>query len=360
MATNDSSETGNRGGPDGLSVDEGIGAVVEAPVAGAGPVLDVRCAGDEPDRRVVDEQATSSPTPATTATVALATAECRVRHAIGSRLEDLVVRHATVRATMSTMARSSARDRLLGNAIARTVLSVWAWVVLAVLLVVWVPLVGIVWLVTAPFDRGHYAAGYLFRKMAVVHQVLNPLWRFRTSGEKITDPRRPYVVVANHQSFVDMLLLSHLPWEMKWLSKEDFFKYPIVGWLMRMAGDVKLVRGERYSAVKAMKTCEDRLAKRVSVMIFPEGTRSQDGELQEFKDGAFRLAVDTGCPILPLAVDGTRTALVKGDWRFGVSDAEVHVLPPVETTGLTKADVPALREQVRRQIAAELLRMRAR
>ena len=87
--------------------------------------------------------------------------------------------------------------------------------------------------------------GYLFRKLTVVHQWLNPLWRFRTSGVKITDPRRPYIVVANHQSFVDMLLISHLPWEMKWLSKEDFFKYPLVGWLMRMAGDIKLIRGKQ-------------------------------------------------------------------------------------------------------------------
>ena len=170
--------------------------------------------------------------------------------------------------------------------------------------------------------------GYLFRKLTVVHQLLNPLWRFRTSGVNITDPRRPYIVVANHQSFVDILLISQLPWEMKWLSKEDFFKYPLVGWLMRMAGDIQLVRGSRESIVAAMDSCRDRLSKRVSVMIFPEGTRSSDGELQKFKNGAFRLAIETGMPILPLALDGTHPALQKGDWRFGVTDAEVRVLAP--------------------------------
>ena len=123
--------------------------------------------------------------------------------------------------------------------------------------------------------------GYLFRKLTVVHQWLNPLWTFRTSGVKITDPRRPYIVVANHQSFVDILLISHLPWEMKWLSKEDFFKYPLVGWLMRMAGDIKLIRGKRDSIVAAMDSCKDRLSKHVSVMIFPEGTRSTDGEVPQ-------------------------------------------------------------------------------
>ena len=102
------------------------------------------------------------------------------------------------------MAVRPLRRRLLGNPVVRTILSVWAWLVFGVLIVVWVPLVAVVRLVTAPFDKGRYAAGYLFRKLTVVHQLLNPLWRFKTSGVKIADPRRPYIVVANHQSFVDM------------------------------------------------------------------------------------------------------------------------------------------------------------
>jgi 1-acyl-sn-glycerol-3-phosphate acyltransferase len=257
------------------------------------------------------------------------------------------------------MAARSSRDRLLGNRVVRTVLSVWAWLVLGVVVIVWVPLVAVVRLVTAPFDKGRYAAGLLFRKLTVVHQWLNPLWRFRTSGVKITDPRRPYIVVANHQSFVDILLISQLPWEMKWLSKEAFFKYPLIGWLMRMAGDVKLIRGKRESIKAAMDSCKDRLSKHVSVMIFPEGTRSEDGKLQKFKDGAFRLAIETGTPILPLVLDGTHPALQKGDWRFGVADAEVRVLEPIETTGLTLEDVSVLRDRVRTVIADELALMKA-
>jgi 1-acyl-sn-glycerol-3-phosphate acyltransferase len=264
-----------------------------------------------------------------------------------------------IHGTMSAMAARTLRQRVLGNSVVRTVLSVWAWLVLGVVIIVWVPLVAIVRLVTAPFDKGRYAAGFLFRKLSVVHQWLNPLWRFRTSGVKIDDPRRPYIVVANHQSFVDILLISQLPWEMKWLSKEDFFKYPLVGWLMSMAGDIKLIRGKRESIAAAMDSCKDRLSKRVSVMIFPEGTRSTDGKLSKFKDGAFRLAIETGTPILPLVLDGTHPALQKGDWRFGVTDAEVRVLEPIETTGLTLADVAMLRDRVRTAIADELALMKA-
>jgi 1-acyl-sn-glycerol-3-phosphate acyltransferase len=255
--------------------------------------------------------------------------------------------------------RPTLRHRLLGNTMARTVLSVWAWVMFGMIIVVWVPVVFVVWLCTRWSDPGRYRAGYVFRKLTVVHQHLNPLWTFRISGETISDPRRPYVVVANHQSFVDMLLISHLPWEMKWLSKEDFFKYPLVGWLMRMANDVKLVRGSKESIVLAMRECRDRLDKKVSVMIFPEGTRTEDGSVGEFKDGAFRLAIESGCPILPLALNGSYEALVKGDWRFGVTNAEVRVLTPIETTGLSKADVPMLRDTVQALIADEVAALRA-
>ena len=94
-------------------------------------------------------------------------------------------------------------------------------------------------------------------------------------------------------------------------------------------------------------------------MLFPEGTRTRDGEMGEFKDGAFRLAIETGNPILPLVVNGTRQAIRAGDWRWNVTDAEVRVLEPIDTAGLTKADVPDLRDRVRKVIADELAAMRA-
>jgi len=241
----------------------------------------------------------------------------------------------------------------------RTVLSVWAWFALGVTVLVMTPMIAVVRLVRAPFDPGHYHAGLLFRKIAVVHQKLNPLWKFRVTGDVPADPRRPYVVVANHESFVDILLISHLPFEMKWMSKSEFFKIPLLGWDMRMAGDIRLVRGEKGAGLKALTETRDRLDKKVSVMIFPEGTRSKSGELQDFKDGAFRIAIQTGLPILPLAVLGTRDALIKHDWRFGVTEAEVRVLEPILTEGLAKADTDDLRERTRDVIAAALDDMRA-
>ena len=249
--------------------------------------------------------------------------------------------------------------RLLDTTIVRTILSVWAWLVLGVLLIVMVPMVGIARLVTAPFDPGRYHAGLLFRKVAVFHQMLNPLWRFRVTGDVPTDPRRPYVVVANHESFVDILLISHLPFEMKWLSKSEFFKFPFAGWAMRIVGDIRLERGDVRSGVKALAECRKWLERNVSVMIFPEGTRSPSGPLGEFHEGAFRIAIQTGAPILPLAVVGTREGLIKGDWRFGRSDAEVRVLEPIPTDGMTKRDVPALRDRTSAAIEAALAEMRA-
>lgn len=234
-----------------------------------------------------------------------------------------------------------------------TLVSIWAWAVLGACLVTWLPILALIRLVTFPFDKGRYWAGYFFRKIGVVTATLNPLWHFRVSGTMPENPRRPYVVVSNHESFVDILLISHLPWEMKWLSKVEILRIPVLGWDMWLAGDVPVERGTRKSALKAMRRCQEVLGQKVSVMMFPEGTRSVTDEMLPFKEGAFRLAIDSGVAILPLVVRGTRNALPKHGWRFGRSDAEVRVLPPIETAGLTTKDVPALTERVRNLILAE-------
>lgn len=233
-----------------------------------------------------------------------------------------------------------------------SIASVWTWLVLGLSILVWCPLMALIRLVTLPFDPGRYWVGLFFRQLARVTVIANPLWRFRTSGARLANPRRPYVVVSNHESFTDILLISLLPWEMKWMSKIELLRIPVLGWDMRLAGDIPVDRADRRSAVKALQLSRAVLGRKVSVMIFPEGTRSADGEMLPFKDGAFRLAVDAGVPILPLALAGTGTALRKHDWRFGRAIAEVKVLEPVETTGLTTADIPALRDKVVAQIKA--------
>ena len=231
----------------------------------------------------------------------------------------------------------------------RAVLSYWAWFAATICVVIGTPIVALIFVFTAPFDPGRYAAGRAFRLVAVMSLKLNPLWRFQTRGE-LADPRRPYVVVANHESYADIFLISCFPWEMKWLSKHTVFNIPLMGWMMRMAGDIKLVRGSRDSAADAIVQCRDRLKKRVSVMIFPEGTRARTSEMLPFKDGAFRLAIEGGLPILPIAVAGTRNAMAKGSFQFQHARAIAEHLTPIETVGMSLSDIPQLRERVRGMI----------
>ena len=236
-------------------------------------------------------------------------------------------------------------------------INAWIWTTTVILVVLGTPVVALVWACTAPFDPGRYAAGRMFRLIAVTTVRLNPLWKFEIGGRKISDSRRPYVVVSNHESYADVFLISFLPWEMKWLSKESMFKIPCMGWMMRMAGDICVVRSERHSAAQAIRSARDRLSKNVSVMIFPEGTRSRDGNLLPFKDGAFRLAIESGAPILPLVVAGTRRAMANGSFRFQRAHARVEVLDPIETTGLSLNDVSALKERVRTIIGDARVRL---
>jgi 1-acyl-sn-glycerol-3-phosphate acyltransferase len=232
-----------------------------------------------------------------------------------------------------------------------TVLNWWAWVATVLVVILGTPVVAIVWLFTAPFDKGRYAAGRAFRLVGVTAMRINGLWTFRTRGG-LADPRRPYVVVANHESYADVFLISCFPWEMKWLSKDTMFKIPCMGWMMQMAGDIRLVRGDRDSTINAIAQCRDRLAKRTSVMIFPEGTRSKTQEMLPFKDGAFRLAIETQAPVLPIAVAGTRHAMAKGTFRFLRARALAQVLEPIDTTGMTMDDIGRLKQLARERIDA--------
>jgi 1-acyl-sn-glycerol-3-phosphate acyltransferase len=233
------------------------------------------------------------------------------------------------------------------------ILSAWAWIAAVGAVIFGFFYVAAVWLVTAPFDKGRYHAGRAFRQLAMAAAKLNPLWHFETDGTPPPDPRHPYVAVSNHESYADIFLISHFPWEMKWLSKDTIFKIPVMGWMMRMAKDIPIKRGKRESVVSAMQGCRDRLGRKVSVMIFPEGTRSKTEELLPFKDGAFKLAIEAQVPILPIAVAGTRDCMAKHSFAFRRARAKARVLPPIPTTGMTNQDVAALRDRTRALIDAE-------
>ncbi len=238
------------------------------------------------------------------------------------------------------------------------IVSLWNWFEIVTIVIGSTFLVALVFVLTVPFDRVRYVVGRFFRICGTMLVRFNPLWSVKVSGWQ--KPRRsgPFVVVANHQSIADIPAISYLPWEMKWVSKESNFKVPGLGWMMSMAGDVRLRRGEKESAKSAMAQCKWYLDRGMSVMLFPEGTRSSDGEIMPFKDGAFRLAIETGYPILPVAVAGTRHAIPKNSWVFGVKcQARIEVLEPIETKGLTTDDLDTLKNRARAQIAASFERM---
>ncbi len=229
----------------------------------------------------------------------------------------------------------------------QTLLSALAWLETVLVVIVLFPVWALVFVATAPFDRGRYAAGRAFRLIAVTAIRLNPLWRFSVEGQGPTDPRRPYVVVSNHESYADVFLISMFPWEMKWMAKTTIFKIPFMGWMMRGSLDIPVKRGDRAGAMAAIEAARDRLARKVSIMAFPEGTRSRTREMLPFKDGAFKLAIESGAPILPIAVAGTRQAMAKGSFQFRPAIAKARVLAPIATVGLTSTDLPALKARTR-------------
>ena len=235
--------------------------------------------------------------------------------------------------------------------------SLWLWTALSALIIGWLPFLALVRL----FDRdpARYRTGYYFRRLGCAITRVNPAWRVDITGYELTDPRRPYVVVSNHQSLADIPVLSCLRWEMKWIAKTELFKIPFVGWMMRLAGDIELERANPRSGAAALFKARDYLQKHCSVLVFPEGTRSRDGRVGAFSDGAFRLAIKEGLPVLPIAVEGTQGALPKHSWRFGdTSTIHVRVFPPIETADLARTEAGALADEVRQIIIQQIAEWR--
>jgi 1-acyl-sn-glycerol-3-phosphate acyltransferase len=237
-----------------------------------------------------------------------------------------------------------------------TVRSLWMWVSTVVVIIIWLPLLGLIYL----FDRNpsRFITGRWFRRLGMAMIKLNPAWRVHISGKEHFDPGQAYVVVSNHQSLVDIPIISCLPWEMKWIAKAELFRIPVVGWMMRMAGDIPLDRKQRGGA-QALLRAKRYLQHKCPVMVFPEGTRSPDGLTHSFTDGAFHLAVKAQVPVLPLVIEGSHPCLEKGSWKFGEpQDIFLKVLPAMKTTGLTSKDTVMLRDRVRRLIVEQLAQMR--
>src|SRR6266568_7578343 len=187
---------------------------------------------------------------------------------------------------------------------------------------------------------------------------VNP-WRVVLTGVENVDPSKVYVIVSNHQSLADIPVITHLKLDTKWLGKAELFRVPVIGWLMRMAGDVAVERGDARKAAKAMLQCARYLRQRCSVVFFPEGTRSRDGSVLPFNEGPFQLAIREHVPVLPLVVEGSGAALPRNSWLFGDAfTIHLRVLPPVPVEGWNVKQSAQLRDAVREQIIAELDRLR--
>jgi 1-acyl-sn-glycerol-3-phosphate acyltransferase len=225
--------------------------------------------------------------------------------------------------------------------------SILIWVIWLLFTALWTPIVLLVYLLTAWWDRRRYWAGSTFRLGASILIALNPWWKRRIEGEPPARAAHPFVAVSNHESLADILIIGTLPWEMKWMSKESIFRVPFLGWMMRMAGDVAVKRTSVKSRAEAYAKTREWIERGSSVMIFPEGTRSKTGEMLPFRSGAFRLAAETGRPIQPIAVSGTRDAIRKGSMFFGRADVIVRILEPVPVPDIADAEDPEVVNQMR-------------
>jgi 1-acyl-sn-glycerol-3-phosphate acyltransferase len=210
-----------------------------------------------------------------------------------------------------------------------------------------------VFLLTFPFDPNGRVQHLFSCFWAQLYFYCNPRWHLRIEHRDRLPWRGGAVLVANHESLGDILVLFGLYRPFKWVSKASVFKVPFLGWNMALNRYVALIRGNKDSIAKMMTDCQRWIARAVPVLIFPEGTRSPDGAVRAFKDGAFRLAIATGVPVIPIVLTGTSHTLPKHGWKLDMrADCVVRVMPPVDPAGFG-GDAAALRDHVRELIVRE-------
>lgn len=231
--------------------------------------------------------------------------------------------------------------------------SVLTWAGIVLLVLIWVPLLAI----CRVFDRDpvRYKTGYLFRKLGLAITKINPNWTIILENYDHIDHRKPYIMVSNHLSNADIPVISNLPWEMKWIAKKELFEMPVMGWLLKFAGDISVDRSSKSKRAAIFKRCKYYLDRNVSVLFFPEGTRSKSGKLSNFAIGAFDLAIKEKIPILPIVLDGTQKCLPKKSWIFDQNvSVKLKVLEPVATDHYDKDQNFELMDNVRLMIAEQL------
>ena len=227
--------------------------------------------------------------------------------------------------------------------------SIIVWLVGAALIVVLFPLTLLAWMLTFPFDRKRKVVhgSLIFQAMFISYAI--PIWRIRIEGREKRVRGTKYVIISNHQSILDILLMNCLRYRYKWISKIENTKVPFVGLYIKMADYIVVDRGNKESKEEMMTEAYKCLQEGTSIMMFPEGTRSTDNNIGFFKRGAFQLAISAKTPILPVLIEGTGGVLPKHGLIFGgFHRITIKVLDPVppESFGTNDCDELAAKFQM--------------
>jgi len=237
----------------------------------------------------------------------------------------------------------------------RRLLSLGFWIFLVTSSALLFPVALLIWALTVPFDRNLVALHRFTCFWGSLYTWLNPAWPVQVMGRERIQSGVAYVMVANHQSLLDILVLFRLFRHFKWVSKIENFRIPFIGWNMSLNRYIRLRRGDRASIAQMMLACEQALARGNSIMMFPEGTRSMDGRLRPFKPGAFALAQRMGVPLLPIVLEGTGNALPKRGFVLqGRHEIRIRVLDEIPYEAFATMELEKLAESVRNRFALEL------
>ncbi len=179
----------------------------------------------------------------------------------------------------------------------------------------------------------------------------------RLEGAENLSSGQPYIFAANHQSQYDILALQgYLPVDFRWLAKKELFKVPVWGPAMKLAGYIPIDRSHGRQAMKSLTEAAQRIADGTSVIIFPEGTRSTDGTLQPFKAGGMVLAIKSGVPLVPVAINGTHEILPKGSLLVTPGKVLIRIGQPIETKDYRSSQKHELALKLHEAVADLLLK----
>ena len=212
-------------------------------------------------------------------------------------------------------------------------------------------ILGIIYMTLSPFDLRGSIYNFFVRLWSRVILIISGV-KVKVTGLENVDKNQSYIIAANHQSHFDIpVLISFLPLSVRMIAKKELFRIPILGWSMYIAGHVSIDRESGKRALVSIKKASERIKrKKISIVIYPEGTRSPDGEVGEFKKGSFRLVLESKLPVLPVSIIGSRNILPKNSLRINKGEVGVVIGEPIITENIEKRDINELKEKTRSEI----------